>query len=647
MTIRQLIYRNFKKNLATYYLYVFALLFSVALYFAFVTLQFDPSMDETAGTIKGAAAIKVASVLLIAIVGVFLLYANTLFIKRRSKEIGLYQLIGMTRRQIFNMLSVENMLLYFTSLFIGICIGFAISRFILMILIKITGIEAIANLHFSTDALIQTVIVFTIIFGFISLMNWIFIRHQSILNLFRVRSKTEAKIGKVSFFQILIGILGIALIAFGYYVSSRLFSGDATIERYLFFAMLLVLASVILGTSLFYKGSITFIFFLIRKKKGGYLSIREVLSLSSIMFRMKSNALLLTIITTVSALAIGLLSLSYISYYSAEKTIYEAIPNDYAIVSHEDGMAFSALLDDHDIAHTTTEVDFTISHADLHDVLGEHAEDFGFKVNDTPMIVVSDKNIDTIDLQDNDTVFINYSSSIMNILTFNDTGTVQLSGKSDAHDLKYQGLEEVYILPFRITSGGFPVAVVSDSVFHELQADEDPDLEPFFQDFVGIDLKDKADVDEAEELFHQDISQYAGNESRTASFQYQKENMGITMFVVGFLGLTFLVTSGCILYFKQMGESEEERPNYTILRKLGFTTKDLLTGIKRKQLFNFGIPLVIGLCHSYFAVKSGWFFFGNEMLTPTVIVMLIYTALYSIFGFLSVLYYKKVIKSAL
>src|SRR5690625_4661428 len=112
MTIRQLIYRNFKKNLATYYLYVFALLFSVALYFAFVTLQFDPSMDETAGTIKGAAAIKVASVLLIAIVGVFLLYANTLFIKRRSKEIGLYQLIGMTRRQIFNMLSVENMLLY-------------------------------------------------------------------------------------------------------------------------------------------------------------------------------------------------------------------------------------------------------------------------------------------------------------------------------------------------------------------------------------------------------------------------------------------------------------------------------------------------------------------------------------------------------
>lgn len=88
--------------------------------------------------------------------------------------------------------------------------------------------------------------------------------------------------------------------------------------------------------------------------------------------------------------------------------------------------------------------------------------------------------------------------------------------------------------------------------------------------------------------------------------------MGLIMFIVGFLGLTFLITSGCILYFKQMNESEEEKGNYTILRKLGFTQGNLLRGIQIKQLFNFGIPLVVGLSHSYFAVKSGWFFFGTE-----------------------------------
>ncbi|BBP91561.1 hypothetical protein BsIDN1_51790 [Bacillus safensis] len=135
--------------------------------------------------------------------------------------------------------------------------------------------------------------------------------------------------------------------------------------------------------------------------------------------------------------------------------------------------------------------------------------------------------------------------------------------------------------------------------------------------------------------------------SQLASAQQQKKTIGLMMFVVGFLGLSFLVTSGCILYFKQMNESEEEQSSYTILRKLGFTEKDLLKGIRLKQLFNFGIPLIIGLLHSYFAVQSGWFLFGGELWTPMLIVMSIYTALYSVFGFLSVQYYKKVIKESL
>ncbi len=137
------------------------------------------------------------------------------------------------------------------------------------------------------------------------------------------------------------------------------------------------------------------------------------------------------------------------------------------------------------------------------------------------------------------------------------------------------------------------------------------------------------------------------NSSRIETSNNQKMNMGLIMFIVGFLGLTFLITSGCVLYFKQMDEGESEKPDYTILRKLGFTQGDLLKGIQLKQIYNFGIPLLVGLLHSYFAVQSGWFLFGTELWTPMIIVMVLYTALYSIFGILSVLYYKKVIKEAL
>ncbi|GAE29673.1 bacitracin export permease protein BceB [Halalkalibacter hemicellulosilyticusJCM 9152] len=88
MSINHLITQNIKKNLGHYFLYIFALIFSVALYFSFVTLQYDPAMDPAKGSIRGGAAIQAAAVLLVAIVLVFLVYANTIFLKRRSSEIA-------------------------------------------------------------------------------------------------------------------------------------------------------------------------------------------------------------------------------------------------------------------------------------------------------------------------------------------------------------------------------------------------------------------------------------------------------------------------------------------------------------------------------------------------------------------------------
>jgi bacitracin transport system permease protein len=166
MNINILIFRNLKKNLKNYYLYVFALIFSVALYFSFVTLQYDPAMDATKGSIKGGASIRAASILLVGIVSIFVLYANTIFIKRRSREIGLFQLIGMNKSKIFRILSVENFILYFSSIVVGIFIGFSFSKLILMILFKVTAVDTAATLQFSTQALIQTLIVFIVIFFF-------------------------------------------------------------------------------------------------------------------------------------------------------------------------------------------------------------------------------------------------------------------------------------------------------------------------------------------------------------------------------------------------------------------------------------------------------------------------------------------------
>ncbi|NHC38580.1 ABC transporter permease [Bacillus sp. MM2020_1] len=646
MSINQLIVQNLKKNVKNYYLYVFALIFTVALYFSFVTLQYDPAMDETKGSIKGAAAIQASSVLLVAIVSIFLLYANNIFIKRRSKEIGLLQLIGMTKGRIFRILTLENLILYFSSLIIGIFIGFSISKLIMMILFKITGVEAVATLRFSTEALAQTVIVFTVIYLFIMLTNNIFIKRQSILSLFRVLSSTEEKVKKVSISEMLYGMIGISMILLGYYISSKLFGGDFTTMTELFLAMIFILASVIVGTYLFYKGSVRFIFYVIRKKKGGYLNINEVLSLSSIMFRMKSNALLLTIITTVSALAIGLLSLSYISHYSAERLAQNNVVADFSMTNKQDAENFKESLEGNGIKYNEKMIDVIQVDANLEKITEINLEELNSDPRNMTLPVISDKAANRIDLSSEETLFTGYNDLIQNFMPLKNSGQIELMGKNEVIPQKYLGLRKEYIVSYYFTSGGFPVAIVDEITFERLKKDLNPEIQKESTLFIGISLQDEANLEEANELF-QNMTFNGKNDSLLEMSNIQKRNMGLIMFIVGFLGLTFLVTSGCILYFKQMDESEEEKPNYTILRKLGFTQGDLLRGIQAKQIFNFGIPLVIGLAHSYFAVKSGWFMFGTELWTPMIIVMLLYTALYSIFGLLSVLYYKKVIKEAL
>ncbi|MBA9026059.1 FtsX-like permease family protein [Peribacillus huizhouensis] len=648
MSINELIFRNLKKNLKNYYLYVFALIFSAALYFAFVTLQFDPSMDETKGSIKGAAAIRTASVLLVAIVSIFLLYANSIFIKRRSKEIGLFQLIGMTKSKIFRILSMENFILYFGSLMVGIFLGFSVSKLIIMILFKITAVEAIATLHFSFQALIQTLVVFGVIYCFIMLMNYAFIKRQTILSLFRTISMTEGKVKKVSFLEMFIGMTGIILIIIGYYLSSKLFSGDFTTMTELFLAMIIILASVIIGTYLIYKGSVRFILNIIRKQKHGYLNINEVLSLSSIMFRMKSNALLLTIITVVSALAIGLLSLSYISYYSAEKMAENYVPNDFSFANQKDAEQFKAALQANQMKYSEKTVDVIQVDVNMEQILETNLEEMNFDPNVMTIPVISDQDVEDIDVSAKEVIFTGYSDLLQKFMSLKDSGPIELKGQHEDIPQNYIGLKKNSFVSLYFTNGGLPTAIVDKTIFERLKQDLNTDIQKESTIYIGIAMKDTATIEKANEIFQKmKFSDNRQNDSRLETSNNQKQNMGLIMFIVGFLGLTFLITSGCILYFKQMDESEDEKPNYTILRKLGFTERDLLKGIQAKQIFNFGIPLVIGLCHSYFAVQSGWFLFGSEVWTPMIIVMVLYTALYSIFGILSVFYYKKVIKDAL
>ncbi|VVM33974.1 ABC transporter permease [Terribacillus sp. AE2B 122] len=635
MSIYQLIYRNTKQNIRHYGLYFFALVFSVGLYFAFLTLQFDASMGSIEDSIKVSAAIQVASMMLLWIVAVFLIYANQLLIKRRSKEIGLYQLVGMTKHRIAFMLAIENAILYLGSLLLGVFAGYLGSKLLTMILYKLTGLESIVELNFSTSALRWTIVVFSLFYLLLMIMTTFQIKRQTLLSLFLVRDTSETAGKRITWWQMVIGIAGILLILFGYYLSTRLFSGDYDATKELMVLMLIILASCIVGTYLFFKGSVTFLLMLFRKRKGGYLSIKQVLSLGSIMFRMRTNAFLLTVITTVSALAIGFLSLAYITYYSVGKDGDALTAGaDFVFLAKEDANNFEHVLKESGIQVQAKETSTLELRADLTGILAKGA---GITA-EQQFLVIPDSQAD-MDVSTEKMVLTGQSDRLKRSLKFQ-PGEVHFLAEAE-RTFELIAIHDTYQVPSFLSFGAL-IGILNEADYRQLE--ELPSV--VSQSFFKVTVQEDKDKEEAAQLFQE---QRFGNTavSKELSEDQQKMQMGLYLFLVGFLGLTFLITSGSILYIKQMDEGDSEQQTYTVLRKIGYTKTDLRKGIVHKQLFNFGIPLLIGLSHSYFAVKSGWFWFGSSLWIPMLAVMVIYTLLYSIFGALSVMYYKQVIARSL
>lgn len=641
--------KNVKKQGKNYFIYLFALVLSVSLYFSFLTLRHNPVMKIVEEQMSATPAITAGAVMLFFILAFFLLYANNLIMKRRSQEFGLLQLIGMTKQEVSKVVRMENAILYIISLLAGTIFGFLISKLMTMILLAIIGIEEEVNLYFSWVALVQTVVIFVVIYFLVMIANTLFIRKRSILDLFQFRKKTENRARKLTIWEVLIGLLGLGLIGSGYYISSIMFSESfmSATSQYLgvfamLIAMLYVLGAVILGTYLFYRGSVSFIAKLIRKKQDGYMPVKQVLSLSSIMFNMKSSALLLTIITTVSALAIGLLSLSYISYYSAEESAKQYVPHHFSFTDEGDRNQFTSGLDQAGISYESFDIEVIDFDLDLSQVLADEGNEFFADLEKMLTPVVSDTHHWAEEVEPGTAYLTGMDSIFESMLTFRNEGRVLLLTEEKEIELDYAGLKEERLISNYFTAGGLPALVVNDDLFQLLLAEVDAPQKDY-----SIQLNQQDDLSLATTIYsEQGPYEYMANSQLEFSTN-QKESIGLLMFVVGFLGLAFLFTSGCILYIKQMDESEADQPDYTILRKLGFSQMDLLNGIQLRQLYNFGIPLVIGLLHSYFAVKSGWFFFGTEMHIPMLIVMAVYTALYSVFAILSVVHSKKIIRESL
>ncbi|UXS21335.1 FtsX-like permease family protein [Staphylococcus delphini] len=629
MRFSAIVLKNFKQNLRHYGIYLFSLMLSIALYFSFVTLKYTDSIadGENAKLLNSSAGI--GEKFLFVIIIIFLMYANRLFIKRRTKSFALFQLIGLSRKDLMRMMMLEQAIIFIGTTVIGLLLGLFGSRLLLLIVKKTAQIPLDIKILFEPAALTVTMILVVISFILIMVQSFIFIKRRSIIQLMYDVQQSEATQANMTKTEMIFGILGIAMIGLGYYLSTIMLKN---VELILISALSILFLTVV-GAYFFFRSSVSLIFKSLKRSKRGYVNVTDVVFTASIMHRMKKNAFSLTVIGIISAITITLLSFATISKANIENNVNGLAPHEFTYFNEGEAQKLEAYLNAKNIPYKKV-VQHVIEVPIVHSGKALHKD-----VNSLP--IISDAEVDKMDVNPGEMTLVNYFKVSEAFIGLDEGVTIDLGRKEKHAPLEITETSPYNVLSYRATLGR-SVGIVDHKTFEMLKATQikDKDNPPVTQ--VGFDLKnakDVAKVESANEQFNQMLPQ-----SRTSLEKEQLAFSGMFLFVSGFLGIAFLIAAGCIIYIKQMDENEDEMANYQILRKMGYTHQDMFKGLALKIAFNFGLPLIIGLGHAFFAARAFNTLMNGVDFAPVILAMTVYAVIYLIFAVLAYYHSRRVIK---
>ncbi|HBK0413573.1 TPA: ABC transporter permease [Staphylococcus pseudintermedius] len=629
MRFSAIVLKNFKQNLRHYGIYLFSLMLSIALYFSFVTLKYTDSIanGENAKLLNSSAGI--GEKFLFVIIIIFLMYANRLFIKRRTKSFALFQLIGLSRKDLMRMMMLEQAIIFIGTTVIGLLLGLFGSRLLLLIVKKTAQIPLDIKILFEPAALTVTMILVAISFILIMVQSFIFIKRRSIIQLMYDVQQSEATQANMTKAEMTFGILGIAMIGLGYYLSTIMLKN---IELTLISAFLILFLTVV-GAYFFFRSSVSLIFKSLKRSKRGYVNVTDVVFTASIMHRMKKNAFSLTVIGIISAITITLLSFATISKANIENNVNGLAPHEFTYINEGEAQKLEAYLNAKNIPYNKV-VQHVIEVPIVHSGKALHKD-----VNSLP--IISDAEVDKMDVNPGEITLVNYFKVSETFIGLDKGVTIDLGRKGKHAPLEITETSPYNVLSYRAALGR-SVGIIDHKTFEMLKATQikDKDNPPITQ--VGFDLKSAKDVvkvESANEQFNQMLPQ-----SRTSLEKEQLAFSGMFLFVSGFLGVAFLIAAGCIIYIKQMDENEDEMANYQILRKMGYTHQDMFKGLALKIAFNFGLPLIIGLGHAFFAARAFNTLMNGVDFAPVIFAMTVYAVIYLIFAVLAYYHSRRVIK---
>lgn len=612
----KLAFSNLKQNRKLYYPFALAVILTTMILYSFIALASTPHLEVSYGGRTARSVLGFGSFVVQLVVIILVAYANGYVMKNRSKELGLYSVLGMEKKHLLVMTLWELLFFYILTVGAGLGLGLLFDRLIFALLLKCMGLPVVIQSTFQLGAVLDTLLGLALAFALILLLNSFRLLRYSSLNLMQKKKAGEKK-GRFLLVQTL---LGLGLLGIAFYLALTVERPVAAVQGFFIAVILVILATYLL----FNAGSITFLRFL-KGRKSYYYKPENFISVSNLIARMRKNAAGLATISILSTMVLVTLTGSLNIFIGGQNYLDTVYPSDYMIsVGHMTSDAETEPVIEDVQAQIKKTADAT------------HLSDY--QVTQTTYWSAEIRKIDgkVLEVNDQSTPATDQELKTEGTVYFFDQATYeQLTGqKVDlgeneilAYGYQYPGrldsqLEingKTFTIKQKLDSNFIQGKIPQDALFqhqmglylvlpdlNQLGLKVDKNLE------FSINAKNKDNKDftggVTKELYSTDkMSQYGatyfGGYERYSIEKEWRESAGTVLFIGVFLSVIFLLATVLVIYYKQISEGYEDRENFVILQQVGLDQKQTATTIRKQILTVFFLPLFFSFLYLGVAYK--------------------------------------------
>ena len=612
----KLAFSNLKQNRKLYYPFAIAVILTTMILYSFIALATTPHLEASYGGRTARSVLGFGSFVVQLVVIILVAYANGYVMKNRSKELGLYSVLGMEKKHLLVMTLWELLFFYILTVGAGLGLGLLFDRLIFALLLKCMGLPVVIQSTFQIGAVFKTLLGLAIAFGLILLLNSIRLLRYSSLNLMQQKKAGEKK-GRFLLVQTL---LGLGLLGIAFYLALTAERPVAAVQGFFIAVILVILATYLL----FNAGSITFLRML-KGRKSYYYKPENFISVSNLIARMRKNAAGLATISILSTMVLVTLTGSLNIFIGGQNYLDTMYPSDYNI----------------SVGHMTSEAETEPVVEDVQAIIQKTADATNlsdYQVAQTTYWSAEIRKIDgkVLEVNDQFTPETDQELKTEGTVYFFDQATYeQLTGQKVelgeneilAYGYHYPGKLDAQL---EINGKTFTIKEKLDSNFIQGKIPQDalfqhqmglylvlPDLSQLGLKMdknleFSITAKDKENsaflAGVIKELHSTDkMSQYGATYfsgyDRYSIEKDWRESAGTILFIGVFLSVIFLLATVLVIYYKQISEGYEDRENFVIMQQVGLDQKQTATTIRKQILTVFFLPLFFSFLYLGVAYK--------------------------------------------